>query len=436
MPFKSASARPRRLPRLAVAPLPAALLAAVLAAPAPAVAQGKVYAVTDRTELAAAIKAVKAGDSILLAPGNYGDVRIFRRKIEGGTVRIASASGSRRASMSYVNLEGSEGFHFSLVDFQGANSPLVNAATTRNLQFSNVRFLGQTPNLDPWDDTNAGLWIRGSTNVSVTDSEFQDLRVAIYIQRSYDAKILRNNFTFLREGINIASLGGGEISFNQFHSFYPNFGLKEHPDAIQLWTRGETWGSYDLMFRNNYFALGGPRAVHGIFGRSEEAESYKRPVYHRNFTITGNIYYGSALHGVSLSSLHGGKIYNNVAVASPHGELNNSNIVSADGRTGGGLLPQVRITNSLDVEAWGNVSMNVPANSRDHVQIYAISTRRGEPWTTVFAGRPTAEIPPLSDFVTVPNTAAAARGIGVLKPFQVGPARGLGAVLTALPKKP
>ncbi|WP_199555336.1 right-handed parallel beta-helix repeat-containing protein [Sandaracinobacteroides hominis] len=426
-----------------------ALFALLLATAGPATAA--TYTVANPAELAAAIKAVRAGDTILLAPGDYGTMRIFRRRITDGRVHITSADGANRARVSTINLEGSEGFLVSRLVVQGSTTPLVNiTGAPRNIAFHDNLIQGANANLDPWDDNNTAVYIRGANTVTFTQNQFRDLKTAMYVQNSFDVIISQNSFTYLREGLNIASLGRGDIVGNLFHSFYPRYDKSEHPDAIQLWTRGESWGSHDLSIRNNYFALGGPRMVHGIFGRSEEAESYGRPVYFARLTITGNVYYGSALHGITLSSVNGAEVSNNVVVASPTADINNSNLKSPDGgrSSGGGLLPQIRLVNGTDIRARNNVATSPqPAGtgvtSTDHIKIYDPVRKTGEPWTSVFAARPTAEVPPLSAFLSLPGTAAHSRGIGLLSTFQAGhvapaasPLRRGDVTLGAMPAKP
>lgn len=405
--------------RLLAAPLAALLLAT--AAPAAAAT----YDVANPTELIAAIKAVRAGDTILLAPGDYGSVRIFRRRIADGRVHLTSADPANRAKISYINLAGSDGWLLTRLDISGPTSPLLNiTGGARNIAFHDNLIQGANPNLDPWDDDNTAVHVRGAAQVSFTENRFRDLKTAIYVQNSFDVIIAQNSFTYLREGMNIASLGRGDIVGNLFHSFYPRFDKGEHPDAIQFWTSRETWGSHDISLRDNYFALGGQRMVHGIFARSEEAESNARPIYYERFTVTGNVYYGSALHGITLSSVHGAKVSGNVIVASPTADMNNSKYKSADGRTSGGLLPQLRLVNGIDIEASNNISMNEPGgvnvNATNNLKIYENSRKKGEPWTAAFTARPTEEVPPLAAFVSQPGTLAASRGIGLLAAFKPG----------------
>jgi hypothetical protein len=368
--------------------------------------------------LSAAIRAATPGTTILVEPGRYGLLNLKRRTYETTVLTIAAA-GPESPIFAGADLSGAKGVVLSGLDFTGSASPLVRIVGASNIRFTNSHLRGASANLDPWDDSNTAIWVRSASNITLSGNDFQDLRAALYIQNAYDVDVTRNSFTYLREGINVASLGRGSISGNVFHSFSPNYGLREHPDAIQFWTRGETWGSFDITLANNFFAFGGQRAVQGIFIRSEEAESYNRPVYYRNFTITGNVYYGSSLHGISLSSVHGARITNNVAVASPWADQNNSSLRFADGRSSGGLQPNIRAINGSDIVMQRNVSMNVPGGQgvsvSDHISIFNTHTRTGEPWTSVFAARPTDDIPDMSAFLTRPATRAYKREIGLLQ---------------------
>jgi hypothetical protein len=408
---------------------PRLLLLAACAVAAPAAAQSgpRTFTAASMAEINSALAAARAGDTILVAGGDYGTLRIFRRRVADGEVRIRAETAASRPRFAHINLEGSSGYHLDGIDVAGSTTPLVRIVGGSNIRFNNGRLRGANANQDPWDDQNTAIWVRNASDVMLSGNDIQDLKIGLFIQNAFDVEVTRNSFVHLREGINVASLGRGTISGNLFHSFSPNYGLNEHPDAIQFWTRGETWGSHDITLANNYFALGGQRAVHGIFARSEEAESYNRPVHFRNFTITGNVYFGSALHGISLSSVRGARISNNVAVASPWADQNNSTLRFADGRSSGGLQPHIRAINSTGVVMQRNVSMNQPGGAgvsvSDHIAIFNTHRRTGEPWATVFAARPKADVPPLSAFRTVQPSAAATRNIGLLPLFSAGSAQ-------------
>ncbi|PZU46876.1 MAG: hypothetical protein DI568_10960 [Sphingomonas sp.] len=395
------------------------LAASVLAMPF-AAAEARTFNVADRGQLWDALSAATAGDTILLAPGDYGNFNFTKFKYSGGYVSIRSANAASRARFGQMSFGSAAGLSITGIDAQSAANPVV-AISGENVRFAGNRVRGGFPNRDAWDDAQGGVHVRFAKNVLVGSNDFEDLRVAVYIQRSSDVRILHNSIGYVREGLNVAALAGGEISNNHFHNFQPNYGKGEHPDAIQFWTNQETAGVTDVKIRNNFMQLGLNGAVHGMFIGSEVTG-----VYHRNLEFSGNVYWGSALHGITMGNTIGAKIFNNVIVASHWADNNNSSLRTPDGRTGGALQPQIRVSTISQAEVVGNITMkgigiSADSTGADNIDLYDTERKIGESWESVFAGgRPTDRDPPLSAFLTLNPSSARTRGIGLLKTFPYG----------------
>ncbi|TPE63320.1 hypothetical protein FJQ54_04180 [Sandaracinobacter neustonicus] len=394
-----------------------ALVAAALAAPA--AAEARTFNAANRADLWNALTAATAGDTILLAPGHYGDFSFTKFKYSGGFVSIRSADASNRAAFGKMTLGTATGLSISGIDAQSSANPVV-SITGQNIRFTGNRIRGANINRDPWDDGQGGMHVRFASNILVGSNDFEDLRVAIYVQRSTNVRVLHNSIGYVREGLNVAALAGGEIANNHFHNFQPNYSLGEHPDAIQFWTRQETVGVTDVKIRNNFMQLGLNGAVHGLFVGSEAPN-----VYHRNLEITGNVYWGSALHGITLAGTIGARLFNNVIVASHWADKNNSSLRTPDGRTGGAMQPQIRVSTVSQVEVARNITMKGIGVSEDstwadNIDLYDTERKIGESWESVFGGRPTEKDPPLSAFLTLNPSSARTRGIGLLSTFSYG----------------
>lgn len=401
----------------------AALLAIlVLTTSVPADAAPRTFSVATASELRSAIGAARGGDTILLAPGNYGVLNLqWGTPRYEGVVQIRSADPSNRARFGQMLLGNSEGLSISGVDIQSAANPVVSIGGT-NIRFAGNRIRGATANGDPWDDNQTGMWIRGARNVVVVSNDFQDLRQAMLIQRATSVAVRHNDFTVLREGLNIAGSTRGDIDNNRFENFSPRYHLREHPDAIQFWNTNESTGVSHYRIRNNFLSLGNDGKVQGIFLRTEN-----RNLPHRNLEVSGNIYYGSSYHGITLDVVNDSNIFNNTVISSPWADINNTSFVSADGRQGGGMPPIIGLGTGTNVRAWRNVSTGLrggPAGSgsgfTDTIDVWESYWKRGEPITTVLAARPMARNPAIAEFVTMPNTVAATRSIGILAPFRAG----------------
>jgi hypothetical protein len=416
---------------------PAAALLALLP-PAPASAQlpaftaanqpgtletpGRTFSVSTAAELRSALVAAQGGDTILLAPGHYGNLNLqsgtFR--YTGGLVNIRSANPANRARFGQMLLGRSSGLSISGVDLQSALNPTVSISGS-NIRFAGNRIRGGTVNGDPWDDSQTGMWIRNASNVVVVSNDFQDLRQAIWVQRATSVAIRHNNFTILREGLNISGSTRGDIDNNLFRDFSPRYHLWEHPDAIQFWNTAETTGVSHYRIRNNFLSLGNDGYVQGIFLRTENPN-----LPHRNLEVSGNIYYGSSFHGISLDAVNDSRIFNNIVVASPWASINDTSFVGDGGRKGGGMPPSIHLGIGSNVQAFNNAAAHLRTNAArgllfsNSIDFWESYWKRGEPISTVLAVNPTARHPKITDFVTSPNTVGASRGIGLLAPFQAG----------------
>ncbi len=379
----------------------------------------RTFSVANSSELWGALHTARGGDTILLAPGHYGNAVYDRFRFTGGLVTIRSADPANRARFGQVFLRGTTGLAFTGVDFQSSLHPLVTVSGT-NLRFAGNRFRGANPNGDPWDDQQTGMWIRNAANVVVASNDFQDLRAAIWVQRSTSVAIRHNDFTVLREGLNISGATRGDIDNNFFSQFSPNYAIGEHPDAIQFWNANETTGVTHYRIRNNFLSLGNDGHVQGIFLGTEN-----RAIPHSNLEISGNIYYGASFHGISLAAVTNSRIFNNMVMASPWADINNTSFRSADGRKGGGTPPAIALGTGAGVEAWNNAASHLRGSTTgtgftNSIDIWDSYWKRGEPLQNVLAVRPTSRSPDIAEFVSTPTSVAASRGIGVLAPFRVG----------------
>jgi hypothetical protein len=384
--------------------------------PAPVETAGRTFSVATAAELRSALLAARGGDTILLAPGHYGNLNLqsgtFR--YTGGLLNIRSADPGNRARFGQMLLGHARGLSISGVDLQSSLNPTVSISGS-NIRFAGNRIRGGIVNGDPWDDSQTGMWIRNASNVVVVSNDFQDLRQAIWIQRATSVAVRHNNFTILREGLNISGSTRGDIDNNLFQDFSPRYHLWEHPDAIQFWNTSETTGVSHYRIRNNFLSFGNDGNVQGIFLRTEN-----RNLPHTNLEVSGNIYYGSSFHGISLDAVNDSRIFNNTIVASPWAAINNTSFVGAGGRQGGGMPPSIVLGIGTNVQAANNVAPHLRSNaSRGLTFTNTIDTwetywKRGEPISTVLAVNPTARHPRIPDFVTSPGT------VGVLAPFKAG----------------
>ncbi len=264
------------------------------------------------TQLLQALKAAQPGDTILLTPGTYSSVAISNLAIVGD-VTITSKDPGAPAVFTDLTIRNCSGLNFTNIEFalnpaSGSNPIKVLDSTDIHLDKLNVH-----GSLDgnPTNDTSA-LQIRGSSNVSVSNSEFQQLSNGISHLDSDHITISGNSFHDLQiDGVR----GGGSsfvtISNNYFTDFYREDG--NHPDAIQFWTTNTTTSAHDIIISGNVIDRGDGGVMQGIFIKDESGG--KLP-YH-DVKIVGNVIVGSMWNGISVNGADGLIISDNIVAGLP-----------------------------------------------------------------------------------------------------------------------
>lgn len=395
-------------------PCAAALLPILLLGFGCAQVDARTIAVKDDAGLAAAIAGARAGDRITLAPGRYGPVQINQRRINGEPVTLTG----KGAHLANVQILQSAGWTLEGLEIGGEldeRNRFVRVEDSSDIRILNGLIRGQTVNNDPWDDSGVAVGLRRVENVEVKGNRFRDLNLALQVGSSRNVRAEGNSFAYIREGINWVAVNGGAIRCNRFSHILANYANKEHPDAIQLWSNKDG-GSVDLLVEGNFLNLGGPRAVHGIFGhgvRKDEQDPERR---NRRITVRDNIYYGSALHGISLAGFTDTVIERNTVLGSDHAQIVPPPPRSADGRESSALVPRIRlkqygVTGRIADNIATSFASDPPVESANNLTV-RMRDGAGERWERVFARPPSGPLPALEDFVVDPRSAAARAGQG------------------------
>lgn len=251
--------------------------------------------VKDAAGLTAALKAAQSGDVIKLAPGDYAAMTLTGLKY-AGTVTVTSLDPGNMAALTGLNLRNSENLKFQGLEFKvnpaGYDNPFQVSGST-NVAFDGLKVHG-TLNDNPGDDRDAML-IRSSKNVSVTNSEFQELRNAISHLDNDGLNFSNNYFHDLRtDGIR----GGGSDNVVIKGNYFTNFHMKDldHPDAIQFWTTNTTVAAKNIEVSGNVVTRGDGDPIQGIFFRDQVGG-----LPYENVKITDNLVSGGMYNGVSIS---------------------------------------------------------------------------------------------------------------------------------------
>jgi hypothetical protein len=265
--------------------------------------------VQDTGQLVAALHGARGGDTILLAPGDYDGVKIENLSFDVPVV-IRSADPARPAALKDLTLAGAGGLRFRGLEFVvNPSGPLIQfqALRSKDIEFAELYVHGSLDG-DPTND-QLGILIRQSSNVTVRQSEFRQLRTGILHMNSENV-VLANNFLheIRTDGIDGVGSSSVTISNNFFTNFH--FAEKDHPDAIQFWTRNATASVHDITVTGNVFLRGEGTAAQGIFFHDEVGH-----LPFQNVKIADNLIIGGLYNGINVDGAEGVQISGNKVVS-------------------------------------------------------------------------------------------------------------------------
>ncbi len=263
--------------------------------------------VSTTAELISSLKTAASGDTIYLAGGTYSSVVLKGINI-AGNVTIASLDAKNPAVLNDLMVRDSSGLSFKNLEF--AVNPTKGLYSFQTLNSSNIKFDGLnvhgTLDGSPADDTS-GFMIRGSTNVSVTNSEFQQQWHGISFLDSTGVTLTNNTFHDIRtDGIRGGGTSDLTISDNYFTDFYPATG--DHPDAIQVWSTNAKVAAHDIAISGNVVNRGDGAAMQGVFIRDTLGMMPFEHVTVTNNTVIGGLYNGIAVNGATDLVISGNNV--------------------------------------------------------------------------------------------------------------------------------
>ncbi|RYD73783.1 MAG: right-handed parallel beta-helix repeat-containing protein, partial [Verrucomicrobiaceae bacterium] len=223
------------------------------------------YNVSNAAELNVALKAVGAGDKILLGAGDYGAVSLKNLTFDAN-ITIASKDPSAQAVITKLDVAGSKGITFTDLEFSTNGSVklggLFSVVGSSKITFDNVYVHGSL-NGNPQDDVD-GIRLVDSKDVTITNSEFEQLRIAISHRDGDGMNISGNHIHDIRmDGIRGSGSSDILISKNYITDFYRVDG--DHADAIQFFTGNTTEAAKNITITDNIIDRGDGLKMQGIF---------------------------------------------------------------------------------------------------------------------------------------------------------------------------
>ena len=165
-----------------------------------------------------------------------------------------------------------------------------------------------TMNGTPHGD-KVGLMIRKSTDVSVSNSEFQQLWHGISFLDSKGVVIANNKFHDIQtDGVRGGGTSDIKVINNSFTDFYPAAG--DHGDAVQFWTTGTSSIARDIEVSGNVITRGQGGIIQGIFFRDQVGD-----LPFDNVTIANNLVAGAMYNGIAIQGGTNVKVTGNTVAA-------------------------------------------------------------------------------------------------------------------------
>lgn len=263
--------------------------------------------VSTTAQLVSVLKTAAGGDVIQLAPGVYSGMSFKVAPTFQTNVTITSADPDHQAVLTDFTLSGAKGLTFTNLEFKALDHPdlIANDGSfvafkfynSSNLTFDKISVHGSLDGNSQNDVS--GISVRGSNNITIMNSEFQQLERGVAIGQSTNIKITNNTVHDLRsDGFDFAEVKKVIVSDNTFRDFTP---LKDdHPDAIQFWTTGTKTASTDINISGNVILKGDGAYSQGIFLRDQIGNlAYER------VTISDNLIVGTGYNGIRVQGAKG-----------------------------------------------------------------------------------------------------------------------------------
>lgn len=338
--------------------------------------------VSTTAQLNAAIKAATGGETILLNPGNYGDVKVINYK-PASQVTIKSATATE-AVLKSLTVQFADNFTFSDLEIarpiasgvsQDSTAVYIQGATHIDLVNS---FIHGSLNGNSWDDAK-GIRVTGSNDIQIDNNVITEFKLGISLEKSNAAAISNNTVYELREGINLFDVDHALVDHNLIHTIKPNTTLGDHADAIQVFTGTSYAASTDLTISNNAILQGAGGYAQGIYVQSERQSS---GIKHSNILIENNLYSGVSQHGITLNGVYGGVVTKNTVVAAPGSpydtaiNINNSSFVAVVDN----VATSIQSTNAVNTFMINNVDLHV-GGAPDSWEIGAVLADALDPGT-------------------------------------------------------
>ena len=283
-------------------------------------------------DLQAALSSVAAGDTIILAPGDYGALDLVGLTFDP-PVTLTSADPDNMAVISEIYMKSCDGLVLDqlMIDFVPDMETTYHDASIwmndcANITLSNSILQGgdSINGIDPDSEpgtpapygvlgypTAKGITIIGGTDITITDTEIADFGRGITFA-DVDGFNVTNNYIHDTRG---SPMTGGDntkdvlIEGNHFSSAdsWNLGGEGDHGDFIHIFTTAKTTEPHDnIVIRDNFFEQGDGEPILGIYLDDNGLNQG-----FTNVVIEDNLLHNGDTQGIRLENVDGALIQNN-----------------------------------------------------------------------------------------------------------------------------
>jgi Right handed beta helix region len=352
--------------------LRSALIATALTLPAARRGRAADVGITDAAGLAGALAAATGGETLRLAPGDYGRLALDARRSPGldfpRPVTLISADPADPAIFTEAALHGVGNLVLDGLRFDYRYAPgdkiykrMFDFRQCRGLTIRNSVFDGDVPRgLSPEDDGvgyGIGLSVPEGRDVSVLNNRIQGFNRGLVMGRGVNAVIAGNELVGMRlDAMNFVAMQDVRIEGNYLHGFRRSKLKPGHSDMIQFWTNGSETPSTGITIRGNLLLAGDGDSTQSIFMRNDMVDrGLAGPeMFYRDVLIEENAIVNGHLHGITLGETKGATIRRNTLLRDPAFAIGpdlNKKV----------RIPRIRVSsNAVEVVVADNVAYAVP----------------------------------------------------------------------------
>jgi hypothetical protein len=290
--------------------------------------------VSNAAQLLSAMASAKGGETIMMKPGDYGNLSLTAGKNflahYTSQVTITSADPANAAVLKGLNLQGVTNLKFDHVkfDYKATAADTISTSPFKltkcaNVSITNSEFDGaKATNLGaPYDGygTGKGLVVSGSTNIAVTGNNFHDFHRGAVFERSSNLTVSANELRAMSsDGLDFAQVKNVLIQGNSIHDFSRSVDSPDHPDMIQFHTKDTTAASSNIKIVDNFLNVGNGSFTQSIFMRNEAVDTgvAGATLFYKDVVIANNVIRNSHVNAIYVGETNNLKIDNNTLLQS------------------------------------------------------------------------------------------------------------------------